>query len=155
MKHKTITLILNAPLDIEDFRFTSSLKHLYTETSFFRSSLSHIYYSLLYSVSTLPLPYFLVDVSFRVHSLALSNESSCSQEPQVWVLLAEPDGEHGEWEMKTHRHTDIKTRSWVQEDCTFLVGYMNAYMSQSVYFICQYKEMTQIKIKLQQFFDLR
>jgi hypothetical protein len=49
MKHKTITLILSALLDIEDFRFTFSLKHTYTEISFLRSSLSHIYYSPLYS----------------------------------------------------------------------------------------------------------
>jgi hypothetical protein len=37
----------------------------------------------------------------------------------------------------------------------FLVGYLSAYLSQSVYFIGQYKEMTQIKMKLQQFLDLR
>jgi hypothetical protein len=29
MKHKTITLILSALLDIEDFRFTFSFKHMY------------------------------------------------------------------------------------------------------------------------------
>jgi hypothetical protein len=55
----------------------------------------------------------------------------------------------------THRHTDIKTQTWVQKDCMFLVGYMSAYLNQSVYFIGQYKEMNQVKIKLQQFFDLR
>jgi hypothetical protein len=37
----------------------------------------------------------------------------------------------------------------------FLVGNVTAYLSQSVYFIGQYKEMSQIKIKLQQFLDLR
>jgi hypothetical protein len=35
---------------------------------------------------------------------------------------------------KTHRHTDIKQKSWGQEDCTFLVGNVSAYLSQSVYF---------------------
>jgi hypothetical protein len=54
-----------------------------------------------------------------------------------------------------HTHIDLNTQSWGQEGCLFLVGYMSAYLSQSVYFIGQYKEMTQVKIKLQQFFDLR
>jgi hypothetical protein len=52
---------------------------------------------------------------------------------------------------QTYRHKDT---SWAQEDCTFLVGYMGTYLSQSVYFTGQYKEMTQVKIKLQQFLDL-
>jgi hypothetical protein len=37
----------------------------------------------------------------------------------------------------------------------FLVGNVSVDLSQSVYFIGQYKEMTQVKIKLQQFLDLR
>jgi hypothetical protein len=37
----------------------------------------------------------------------------------------------------------------------FLVGNLSAYLNQSVHFIHQYKEMTQVKIKLQQFVDLR
>jgi hypothetical protein len=56
---------------------------------------------------------------------------------------------------KTHRHTDIKQKSWGQEGYTFLVGNMSTYLSQRVYFIGQYKEKTQVKVKLQQFFDLR
>jgi hypothetical protein len=36
----------------------------------------------------------------------------------------------------THRHTDIKhkTEGWDQEGCTFLMGNVSAYLSQSVYF---------------------
>jgi hypothetical protein len=37
----------------------------------------------------------------------------------------------------------------------FLVENVSACLSQSVYFIGQYKENTQVKVKLQQFFDLR
>jgi hypothetical protein len=37
----------------------------------------------------------------------------------------------------------------------FLMGNVSAYLSQIVYFIGQYKEKTQVKIKLQEFFDLR
>jgi hypothetical protein len=37
----------------------------------------------------------------------------------------------------------------------FLVGNVSAYLSQNVYFIGQYKEKTQVKIKFQQFFDTR
>jgi hypothetical protein len=37
----------------------------------------------------------------------------------------------------------------------FLVRNMSAFLSQSVSFISQYKEMTQVKMKLQQFLDLR
>jgi hypothetical protein len=36
-----------------------------------------------------------------------------------------------------------------------LVGYVSAYLSQNVYFVGQYKEMTHVKIKPQQFLDLR
>jgi hypothetical protein len=46
------------------------------------------------------------------------------------------------------RHTDIKTQSWDWEDCMFLVGYMNAYLSQSVYFIGQCKGVNQVKSSL-------
>jgi hypothetical protein len=56
---------------------------------------------------------------------------------------------------KTHRCIDIQQKSWGREGCTFLMGNMSAYLSQSVYFTGQYKEKTQVKIKLQQFFDLR
>jgi hypothetical protein len=35
------------------------------------------------------------------------------------------------------------------------MGYMSTYLSQSVYFIGQYKEKIQVKIKLQQFFYTR
>jgi hypothetical protein len=35
------------------------------------------------------------------------------------------------------------------------MGNVSAYLSQSVYFIGQYREKTQVKIKLQQFFDAR
>jgi hypothetical protein len=48
-----------------------------------------------------------------------------------------------------------KTESWGREGCTFLMGNMSVYLSQGVYFIGQYKEKTQVKIKLQQFFDTR
>jgi hypothetical protein len=53
----------------------------------------------------------------------------------------------------THRHTDTQTyrhttESWGREGCTFLMGNVSAYLSQSVYFIGQYKEKTQVKIKL-------
>jgi hypothetical protein len=41
------------------------------------------------------------------------------------------------------------------EDYMFLVGKVSAFLSQSIYFIGQYKEKTQVKIKLQQFFDTR
>jgi hypothetical protein len=58
-----------------------------------------------------------------------------------------------EWERLGMRNKD--TQSWGQEDCTFLVGYVSAYLIQSGYFIGQYKEMNQVKIKLQQFLDLR
>jgi hypothetical protein len=51
------------------------------------------------------------------------------------------------------RNKDIQ--SWGGEGCMFPVGYMSTYLSQSVYFIGQYKEMNQIKIKVQQFLDLR
>jgi hypothetical protein len=37
----------------------------------------------------------------------------------------------------------------------FLMEIVSAYLSQSVYSIGQYKEKTQVKIKLQQFLDLR
>jgi hypothetical protein len=62
--------------------------------------------------------------------------------------------------MRNKIHTDIQTlkhkiESWDQEGCKFLVGYVSTYLSWSVYFIGQYKEKTQVKIKLQQFFDLR
>jgi hypothetical protein len=57
----------------------------------------------------------------------------------------------GEWK-KTH--TDIQTENWDREDYTFLVGNVSTYLSQSVYFIGQYKKKTQVKIKLPQFFDL-
>jgi hypothetical protein len=43
------------------------------------------------------------------------------------------------------RHTDIKTQSWGRETCTFLVGYVSTYLSQSVYFIGQFKGMNQAK----------
>jgi hypothetical protein len=39
--------------------------------------------------------------------------------------------------------------------CMFLKENVSTYLSQSVYFIGQYKEKTQVKIKLQQFFDFR
>jgi hypothetical protein len=37
----------------------------------------------------------------------------------------------------------------------FLVGYVRAYLGQSVYFLGQYKEKTHVKIKLQKFLGLR
>jgi hypothetical protein len=37
----------------------------------------------------------------------------------------------------------------------FLKGNVSTSLSQSVYFIGQYKEKTQVKIRLQQFFDFR
>jgi hypothetical protein len=58
MKHKAITLILSALLDIEQFIFTSGFKHTYTEISFYRSSLFHNYYSQLYSEFHSPLTLF-------------------------------------------------------------------------------------------------
>jgi hypothetical protein len=57
-----------------------------------------------------------------------------------------------------HDHTQTyryKTEKWDWEGYTFLVGNVTAYLSQSVYCIGQYKEKTQVKIKLQQFFDTR
>jgi hypothetical protein len=52
--------------------------------------------------------------------------------------------------MRNKTHTDIKhkTECCNREDCTFLMGNMSSYLSQSVYFIGQYKEKTQVKIKL-------
>jgi hypothetical protein len=35
-----------------------------------------------------------------------------------------------------------------REGCTFLMGNVSTYLSQSVYFIGQYKEKTRVKIKL-------
>jgi hypothetical protein len=34
-----------------------------------------------------------------------------------------------------HKYTKHKTEIWVQEDCTFLMGNVSTYLSQSVYFI--------------------
>jgi hypothetical protein len=51
----------------------------------------------------------------------------------------------------THRH---KTESWGWEEWVLLVGYVSTYLSQSIYFIGQYKKKTQVKIKLQQFLGL-
>jgi hypothetical protein len=48
----------------------------------------------------------------------------------------------------THKHTNIKQKSWGWEDCMFLIGYLRAYLNQSVYFIGQYTEKTWVKIKL-------
>jgi hypothetical protein len=56
-----------------------------------------------------------------------------------------------EWKKK-YRH---KTEKWDREGYMFLVGNVKAYLRQSVYFIGQCKEKTQVKIKLQQFLDLR
>jgi hypothetical protein len=53
----------------------------------------------------------------------------------------------------THRQKD--KQNWGLEGCMFLVGYVSTYPSQSVYFIGQYKEINQVKFKLQQFLDLR
>jgi hypothetical protein len=53
---------------------------------------------------------------------------------------------------ETYRH---KTENRDREDYMFLVGNVSAYLSQSAFFIGQYKEKTQVKIKLQQFFYLR
>jgi hypothetical protein len=53
-----------------------------------------------------------------------------------------------EWKKRhtqTYRH---KTEKWDREGYTFLVGDVSTYLSQSVYFIGQYKEKTQVKIKL-------
>jgi hypothetical protein len=54
--------------------------------------------------------------------------------------------------MRNKTHTDIqtkhKTERWDRKDCTFLMGNVSAYLSQNVYFIGQYKEKTQVKIKL-------
>jgi hypothetical protein len=45
-------------------------------------------------------------------------------------------------------HTDIQQKIWGWEGCMFLMGNVTAYLSQSLYFIGQYKEKTQVKIKL-------
>jgi hypothetical protein len=73
-------------------------------------------------------------------------------------MLCEPGWE--QWGMRNKTHTDIqtyrrKTEKWYREGCMFLMGKVSAYLSQSVYFIGQYKEKTQVKIKLQQLLDLR
>jgi hypothetical protein len=47
--------------------------------------------------------------------------------------------------MRNKTHIDIKQKNWGWEGCTFLMGNMSAYLSQSVYFIGQYKEKTQVK----------
>jgi hypothetical protein len=36
--------------------------------------------------------------------------------------------------MRNKTHTDIQQKSWVWEGCTFLMGNVSAYLSQSVYF---------------------
>jgi hypothetical protein len=53
------------------------------------------------------------------------------------------------------KDTQTGTQSSVLEDCMFLMGNVSTYLSQGFYFIGQYKEMNQVKIKFQQFFDLR
>jgi hypothetical protein len=65
-------------------------------------------------------------------------------------MLCEPKSNGG---MRNKTHTNIQTynikqKSWGREGCTFLMGNVSAYLSQSVYFIGQYKEKTQVKIKL-------
>jgi hypothetical protein len=55
---------------------------------------------------------------------------------------------------ETHRQADMKQKAG-GEGLHGPGGYMSAYLSQSVYFIGQYKEMNQVKMKLQQFLDLR
>jgi hypothetical protein len=59
------------------------------------------------------------------------------------------------WEKRHTQTYKHKTDKWDPERYTFLVGNVKAYLRQSVYFIGQYKEKTQVKIKLQQFLDLR
>jgi hypothetical protein len=66
-------------------------------------------------------------------------------------MLHEPDQER--WGTRNKTHADIQTynikhRSWGREGCMFLMGNVSTYLSQSVYFIRQYKEKTQVKIKL-------
>jgi hypothetical protein len=90
MKHKTVTLISSALLDIEDFRLTFGFKHTYIVISLFRSSLSHIYYSLLYSIWAPPLPYFPCGHVLWRAFLALSNEFSCSQAPRMGATCLRP-----------------------------------------------------------------
>jgi hypothetical protein len=50
----------------------------------------------------------------------------------------------------TQRYIDIKhkTEGWNWEGCMFLMANVSAYLSQSVYFIGQYREKTRVKIKL-------
>jgi hypothetical protein len=49
-------------------------------------------------------------------------------------MLHEPDWEWQEMRNKTHRHTDMQQKSWCWEGCTFLMGNVSTYLSQSVYF---------------------
>jgi hypothetical protein len=49
---------------------------------------------------------------------------------------------------KTHTNIqtyNIKQKSWRWEGCTFPMGNVSTYLSQSIYFIGQYKEKTQVK----------
>jgi hypothetical protein len=69
-------------------------------------------------------------------------------------VLCEPKSGR-EWEKRHTQTCRHKTEKWDRECYTFLVGNVSAYLSQGIYFIGQYKEKTQVKIKLQQFLDLR
>jgi hypothetical protein len=52
--------------------------------------------------------------------------------------------------MRNKTHTDVRreTEKLGTGGCMFLMGNVSAYLSHSVYFIGQYKEKTQVKIKL-------
>jgi hypothetical protein len=99
MKHKTITLISSALLDIEDLTFTSSFKHTYIAISFFRSSLSHIYYSRLYSEFRSPLTLFSlwtcpsesIPLPYPVSSLVVRPQGWAPLALACMSMLCEPD----------------------------------------------------------------
>jgi hypothetical protein len=119
MKHKTITLILSALLDIEDFRFTSSFKHKYIAISFFRSSLFHTYYSQLYSKLCSPLTLFSLWTRLSDAFPHLVQWVLLQSGPKVghhlpwtaWICCVSLTKSDREWEIRctqTYRHTTEK-----------------------------------------------
>jgi hypothetical protein len=156
MKHKTITLILSALRQSKTLDLPLVL-NIYTQRSLSLDLVYPIFITPDY-IQNFALPSF----SLWMHPLE-SIPSPCPMSSLVvrphvghhlpqpaWVCCMSLTKSDGEREKDTCRQQtyNTKQKSWGWEDCTFLMGNVSAYLSQSGYFIGQYKEKTQVKIKL-------
>jgi DNA mismatch repair protein MutH len=85
----------------------------------------------------------LLKVLIRSKNLLVDSLGSCLR--PAWVCCMNLTKSGGEWEVRytqTYRH---KTENWDREGYTFLVGNVSTCLSQSIYFIGQYKEKAQVK----------